>query len=138
LAMKRIVLACTLAGLGLFGGAPLAQAQGFAPQRPPNPFQRPTVSPYVNLGRGVNPAATYYGLIKPQMEANQQIQQLQIQQNQLMQMGTPQEEQGAMGALGGYSITGHNSQFGNISHYFPQPGGAVRPIIMPVAGFRRQ
>ena|SRR5947208_3277339 len=136
--MKRLVLACTVAGLGLVGGAPRAEAQGFAPRQQPNPFQRPTVSPYVNLGRGGNPAAAYYGIVKPQLETTQQIQQLQLQQNQMTQFGLPLEEQGGMGGLGGYSLTGHNSQFGNYSHYFPQPGGGVRPMTMPVAGFRRQ
>jgi|SRR5438128_1478628 len=138
--MKRIVLACTLAGLGLAAGASRADAQVFAPRQQYNPYARPTVSPYVNLGRGGNPAANYYGLIKPQMDANQQIQQLQLQQNQMQQQGLPLEDQAGLGGLGGFGggpFTGHNSQFGNYSHYFPQPGGGVRPMTMPVAGFRR-
>ena len=37
----------------------------------------PTVSPYLNLGRGGgNPAVNYYGIVRPQMDTNRAFQQL--------------------------------------------------------------
>jgi hypothetical protein len=60
----------------------LASAQFVAPGyvRPQvNPIRRPTLSPYLNLARGGNPAITYYGLVRPQFEAQAQFSQLQQQ-----------------------------------------------------------
>jgi hypothetical protein len=80
---------------------------------------RPVVSPYLNLNHGVgNPAVNYYGLVRPQIENHQAIQNLQqqvqttqgmMQQNQPGAL--PTEEMSPTGrAVGGYL---------NFSHYFP-------------------
>ena len=40
---------------------------------------RPVVSPYLNLMNGMNPATTYFGIIRPQMEMGNNVQGLQQQ-----------------------------------------------------------
>ncbi|HWY88680.1 MAG TPA: hypothetical protein VNX28_18350 [Gemmataceae bacterium] len=109
-------LAGLLAALILASGA-YAQPQ-IGSYTPPVVNPHPTISPYLNLNRGgVNPAINYYGIVRPQIENHQAIQNLQ-QQFQTTQ-GMIQGQAGAQAseemaptgrAAGGYF---------NYSHYFP-------------------
>lgn len=123
-----------LAALGLaacYAGP--AQAQQL-PRPQQNQFQRPAVSPYLNLARPGNPGVNYYGLVRPQVDFNQQLQYLQ--QNQLGANNLVDELAAQDGY--GYSFTGRSTAFGNLGRYFSTPGGGVRPMTVPVAGIRKQ
>jgi hypothetical protein len=132
--MKRGMIT-SLAVLALWGsvGLNFADAQfGTLGQAPPRP--RPTVSPFINLrqgGAGVNlgqgAASSYYGIIRPQVDANRSIADLQQGINRLNPDGSLRgqlDSQGAVNALGGLE-TGHAATFFNYSHYYPlvPPGG---------------
>jgi hypothetical protein len=72
-AMKRLLVPLSLLLLALTGTT--ARAQLGHP--PVTPFTQPVVSPFVNLGlRGVNPGISYFGIVRPQLEAQANIQQL--------------------------------------------------------------
>ena len=111
----------TLALAALLGGSATAQAQIGAYNRPQiNP--RPTVSPYLSIFRG-NPAINYYGTVRPQIEMNRQLnqleQQLQAGQPNLVLPLDPQQQQGPLAIT-----TGHPTSFQNTSHYFGSRGGS--------------
>ncbi len=106
-------------------GAALAVSACASAQMPigsytaPTVNPRPTVSPYLNLNRnGGTPAINYFGIVRPQIENQQAIQNLQhqVQTNQAMiqaqsQQQSATEEMAPTGrALGGYL---------NYSHFFP-------------------
>ena len=85
----------------------------------------PTVSPYVNLitGGGI-PGANYYGLVRPQIQNQFALQQLQTQFGMLAaqanQLGTP--------AIQGQMLTtGHSATFFNTMQYYPVGGFPPRP-----------
>jgi hypothetical protein len=117
-------------------------------QFPPGPagFRTPPFSPYLNLNRrGTNPAINYYGLVRPQIEFRNAIQNLQ---SDVSSLGA----QAASGQAGVTTLppTGHPTQFSNLSGYFPlsatarggarasglpggfAPQGATPPAGMPV------
>ena len=106
---KWHVLVCLLV---LQGTAPLwAQAPGF------NPAARPTVSPWLNLNRrGTSPAVNLYGLVRPQMNFTNAIQQLQ----QEVATSQPQPTTTAASDL---PATGHVAGFLNHHKYFMNRGG---------------
>jgi hypothetical protein len=111
---KQTWIAAAALGLLTVLGAQGARAQGFV--RPPtSPFPRPPVSPWINLFRGGNPAINYYGLVRPEQQYNQAINQLQqgVQANQAaLYYGDPN-----------LPTTGHPTRFLNYSHYFLSQGG---------------
>jgi hypothetical protein len=80
----------TLALLVLSVTPAVAQPQIGRPPGPGTPGYRPPISPYLNLGIGGtgNAAINYYGIVQPQLEQGQAIQQLQ--QGLLAQQGTGQ------------------------------------------------
>jgi hypothetical protein len=95
-----------------------AWGQGFA--RPGTvPFQRPVLSPYLNLARGGNTAINYYGLVRPQIDFTNSISALeqQVQSSQAAGIGG----EGESAAL----VTGHSTRFFNYSHYFFNQGGTT-------------
>jgi len=114
--MKRCLLAGVVA-LGWLAAAvgPRAEAQ-FTYQRPQtNLFGAPGVSPYLNMLRpGANPAINYYGLVKPQMNTNQSIQELQH-----YTFGLNSANQANAEDPNRMSNTGHAVQFFNYGNYFP-------------------
>jgi hypothetical protein len=95
----------------------------------------PTVSPYLNLARPGQAATNYYGIVRPQVEANQAFQQ--IQQGTFTtdpRFGPAMGPQGAGpdgGVIPGMNQlypnqaaglqTGHPAVFQYTSHYFPMP-----------------
>ena len=99
---------------GFFAWAPSAHAQ-VRPAIPGiNPASRPGFSPYLNLlRRDVNPALSYYGLVRPEIQAANSIQQLQQQQNTIA--GQLQEQNPANIAL---PQTGHAAGFQTQSRFF--------------------
>ena len=76
--MKRPMLAAAALGLLSLLGPQAARAQFYTPPAT-NPFQRPVVSPYLNLRLGGNPAINYYGLVRPQEQTAATLLQLQQQ-----------------------------------------------------------
>lgn len=120
--MKRF-LWTTFAALGLVGGlAGPARAQ-WGYQRPyVNP--RPTFNPILNLNRGGNPLVNYLGVVRPQMQMGQALQQQQLQLQQL-QFGAPGGvPQGLVGseAVNVMPSTGHPVSFMDYTRYFPLQG----------------
>ena len=84
---------------------------------PPQVNPNPAFSPYLNLNRGNNPAINYFGVVRPQFENQQAIQQLQqqFQGTQGMMPG-----QGGPVATEDIGPTGHRmGGFFNYSHYYP-------------------
>lgn len=82
---------------------------------------RPTFSPYLNLTRpGGTPALNYYGLVRPELQFRQSIQNLQ---------GAVTANQQVIGNLqtGGTGVptTGHPTQFLNYGGYFLNSGGTA-------------
>ncbi|MEZ6059940.1 MAG: hypothetical protein R3C19_06235 [Planctomycetaceae bacterium] len=112
----RLLILSTVIAAG-FAGSAQAQLGGHIDR----PFDRPTVSPYLNLFRGDNSGGVlnYYGLVRPQLDfqqANQQLgmnlQALQLQQNYLQQGGGLQRGVQSYSQLG---ITGHPATFMSFS-----------------------
>ncbi len=96
----------------------------------PQVSPRPTINPYLNLtGRG-QMAVNYYGIVKPQLEMYQGLQQVhqEIQQLQPLLSG-PMSQGNQIDTL----RTGHPVVFQSTSHYFPQAG--TRPGTLPT-GYR--
>jgi hypothetical protein len=121
------LLASTVLGVGTL----LAQAPqgGYAPPPPPGGayYSRPPAfSPYLNLLRGGGSATlNYYGLVRPEMQFRQSIQNLSgdVAMNQQM-----------LGTLGteviGLPSTGHPTQFMNLGGYFMNSGGGMGASIL--------
>ena len=109
--MRRLVLAL---GIVLWStGLASAQAPGV------RPYARPAFSPYLNLNRfGANPAINYYGLVRPQLKYNADIQQLQQNTFELQQ-----REPVVIGSE--MPATGHATGFLNHQRYFLNKGGAT-------------
>ncbi len=80
--MKRCL--ATLAAVLATGTSVHAQPQ-IGSYSPPVVNTRPVVSPYLNLNNrnGTNAAINYYGIVQPQIQNQQAIQQLQVQQGQM-------------------------------------------------------
>ena len=107
--MKATLVAAILA----IGAAEQASAQ-FGGDRIQRPLDRPTVSPYLNLFRGDSTGGSailnYYGLVKPQQQA--------LQQNQMLNMGLQdlQNRAAAGNSPGGFQPRAGFSQLGITGH----------------------
>jgi hypothetical protein len=139
----RAILAACLAIIGLLAGSATERAAAqFIPGQPYQP-NRPFVSPYLNLARPGLGGINYYGLVRPQLDVNRQLQQLQQQQGVLAtQVGaaTLPEDPTQPAPVG---ITGHGTNFSNYGHYYYQglgsSGGsglggqtpATAPVLQP-------
>jgi hypothetical protein len=100
------------------GGA--ARAQPLGP-RVGAPTPGPTVSPYINLLRTGNSAASnYYGLVRPQLQTNAGLQTLQQQiysgQSQPLPGSEPTSD---------LLITGHSAVFMNYGGFFQSATGGL-------------
>ena len=117
----KTIVTAVLAWGGL--GTPFAAAQ-FQPGGYQPPIQQqPAVSPYLNINRfGQPPGLNYYNLVRPQIQTQQQLMNLQNQQQLL-----------ASGLAGGGAITpldkppptsgtGHPVNYFDWSRYFPLQG----------------
>lgn len=106
---------------------------GSAGAQPPVPgASRPAFSPYLNLVRpGGTPALNYYGLVRPELQFRQSIQNLQTV------TATNQQSIGDLQSNGtGVPSTGHPTQFLNYGGYFlsnAPTGGGPRMTAPPAA-----
>jgi hypothetical protein len=108
--IKRVLLGL---GLWLVLGTPSLWAQGFRPA----PQPQPAVSPYMNLLRqGNSPAFNYLTLVRPELDTNKSLDQLN---NQVLQNSA--SAPGATGA--GELTTGHAFGFQTQRRYFQTIGG---------------
>jgi hypothetical protein len=110
--MSRLPLWVACAVSVLVGAAGAARAQPPVPGGPG--ATRPAFSPYLNLARpGTAPALNYYGLVRPEVQFRQNIQNLQgaVTANQ-------QAIGGVQADVTGVSVTGHPTQFLNYGGYF--------------------
>lgn len=114
--MKTALIALTLA---LAAGA--AQAQPPAVQTPTAPYSPPAFNSYLNLlNRNTNPAITYYGIIRPQVQQGQQLRMLQfgLTRTAEAEAATEQALTAAPGASATLPDTGHVAGFMTYPKYF--------------------
>lgn len=102
-----------LALVFLFTAGPL-WAQGFS-RYPTNPANRPAVSPYINLIRGGSTAGVnYYGLVRPEVDFRNAIQQNQQQ--------IAANQQSISDIVVGPTATGHPARYMTHWGYFLNSG----------------
>jgi hypothetical protein len=120
--MTRPILKAMLLTTGLLIGGQTAKLQAQTPfgQQQFGRVNQPVYSPYLNLLRsGSSPVNNYYGLVRPQIDFNQSIQNLQ---------GQVTSNQQAINSATGSQLpflTGHPVYFLNTSHYLQYYGGPV-------------
>jgi hypothetical protein len=87
------------------------------PPTPVGPVRPPAFSPYLNMLRSGTPAINYYGLVRPEIQFRQSINNLATDvaanQQAIGQFNT---------ALGVTRGTGHPTQFMNLGGYFMNSG----------------
>ena len=83
-----------------------------------NPRQNPKFSPYLNLVNRGNAAVNYYGIVRPQIQQNQQLQMLQFGLAQTTAEATAALTQPAAPAPGQLPDTGHAAGFMTYTKYF--------------------
>ncbi len=120
--MMRPILKVMLLTAGLLAASQTANLQAQTPfgQQQFGRVNQPVYSPYLNLLRsGSSPVNNYYGLVRPQIDFNQSIQNLQGQ--------VTSNQQAISSATGGQFplFTGHPVYFMNTSHYLQYFGGPV-------------
>jgi hypothetical protein len=114
--MSRFQPALIALTLALAAGAAQAQSPVGQPPALPYRYSAPVVSPYLNLLNRGNPAINYYGIVRPQVQANQQIQMLQYG----LARTTAEEEaaNATTAAPGQPPETGHVTGFMTYQKYF--------------------
>ncbi len=121
--MKTLWTTAALIGLVAFTGGPTyAQPPALrAPVALP-----PAYSPYLNLLRNGNPAyINYYGLVRPEVDARNQIYGLQ------QGVAANATAISTIDTASGLPLTGHPTQFLNTSHYFLNRGGQGTSAAAP-------
>ena len=101
-------------------GASVAKAQfGYQP-----PYQQqPSVSPFLNLNRfGTAPGLNYYNLVRPQIQTQQQLLNLQNQQGALATAALAGTAVSPLDQPPPLSTTGHPVRYFDWSRYFPLGG----------------
>ena len=94
----------------------LALVQPTLAQAPPPPRQ-PSYSPYLNLTRPGNVANNYFGLVRPELEFRNSLNNLQQQYTGLNQtVNNPSAVETP------FPGTGHATTFMNLSHYYGNRG----------------
>lgn len=78
-----------------------------------NTLSRPSVSPYLNLARGGNPALNYFTLTRPPIDLRAQ----QFRQQQATQGLQREIDTGVRASE--LPPTGHSATYMNYSHYYP-------------------
>lgn len=109
------------------GAAALAGPAAAQPPAPggPGAYNRPVVSPYINIVGGFgNAAANYFGIVRPQMQARQAI--LGLENSVIAnRQAIANVEQGIAGGEFNLPGTGHPTQFLNTGGYFLNSGGTA-------------
>ncbi len=128
--MKRPLFAIGAACIAWYGiGENIACAQ-FSGQlgqySAPQVRKRSPVSPYINLmNPGGATAIDYYGIVRPQMDAQRSINNLQQGLSNLGDLNQPAAiQQTSANALGGMQ-TGHSATYFNYQNYFPNAPGTT-------------
>lgn len=122
--MKALIIAVVpvLAVTWLDVGSAAAQPPIVYPGARPNPYIQPPVSPYVNMGTaGVNPAAAYFGVVRPQQNFYAGLNYLN-QQNYATQQSLYGLQYGDQGVA-----TGFHAGFMTQSRYFMN-NNALAPL----------
>jgi hypothetical protein len=126
--MKRWLLALSLGLAGLLPTAAQAQTVGSYPWRT---APTPTLSPYLNLTRGGSAGINYFSLVRPQIETQKSLAQI----NQELMMA-PGFGAGALGTSTGFGATsgftgqeGSAAVFLSYGPYFPlMPQTGINPL----------
>ncbi len=114
--------------LGFWAHGVHAQVGSIAPYQQPPGVRRPTVSPYLNLLRPGSPAVNYYGIVRPQIDFERQLDALQrptaiggFVSGSISNIDPNAPVQAPMQPLTGMA-TGHVTQFFYLSSYYPTAG----------------
>jgi hypothetical protein len=118
-----------LVALAVCFAARPVHAQTYVPPQI-GPYGTGQMSPFLNMLRPGNPAVNYYGLVTPQIQANQQFGLLQQQTQQLTRV---QQSLVAPPTNQAQVVTGHTTRFMQYGHYF-QTTGVGRQGNHPQAG----
>ena len=129
--MKRLqwlavgVLAVVAAGSAL--------AQGPYQRPPTNPYGTPAISPYLNLVRPGDVGINYFNLVRPQVETNNALQQLET-----ANLHTAALQADILDPNRRIGDTGHTTRFMSFSQYFQNVGGqhptaqaVTNPVVAP-------
>jgi hypothetical protein len=111
--MSPIKPALTALAFVLAAGAVYAQAP-IVPLAPTQPYSPPVLSPYLNLLNRGNPAINYYGIVRPEVQDQQQLQRLQFG----LARTTAEVEAATTTAAPGLPTTGHTVSFMTHASYF--------------------
>ncbi len=138
--MNRFLLAASAAFLLAFAGElPMASAQ---PQVPGGGISRPTFSPYLNLlggNGGRSPALNYLGIVRPQIQLNQQFGQLQQQltnQNQAINQAIQASDESFLPPTGNISVfNSTGGYFNRIPGVSAGGGGSAGGFSRPLGAF---
>jgi len=127
--MKRCLftaLAALAAWWGIGVGGVHAQSWQLGTYGPPQIRSRSPVSPYINMtGRG-NLATDYYGIVRPQMDTNRSIYDLQQGINNLNTAGNPGSMLPLNSAVSQTGLqTGHPVGVFNYQRFFPLSYGST-------------
>jgi hypothetical protein len=116
--MRRLLSAALILASGLsFLTVGEARAQGPGVAGSPT-YTRPTVSPWLNLGRGGAPALNYYQGVRPETDLYRNISQT----NRLNQQVST-NQQGIQDIASGLLTTGHSVRFMSYGYYFQNLSG---------------
>ncbi len=111
--MIKLIIAAGITSALVFGLCSTSSAAGARPFD--DTSRRPSVSPYLNLLNNQNPNVTnYQSLVRPMVNQNRFNAQQRSAINNL-QSAPSSSPQGAENIRS----TGHQSAFGNYSHYYP-------------------
>jgi len=124
------VVAVVAAACGLMAvvvGRAGAQGPYVRPQT--SPYARPTLSPHLNLLHGGSPAINYYGLVRPQEEFNNSIQEIQTE------IHATQSGMMNPAVTTALPVTGHPTRFfSHGSYFFTHLGTGNRSSGTPMPG----
>ena len=158
--MKPLTI-CLMCGIALAvpAGVGSLRAQPPVPGAGLGGAPRPPFSPYLNLNRqGGNSALNYYGLVRPQTQFQQSIQNLQgavganqqsignLQTDSLGMAQSPTGHAAGFMTYSGYFLNnqgfgaagGQQNRFTNQNTRTPQPGSGINPGGGPGGGIRRR
>ncbi len=130
--MLRNTLFACLATVTLGWLAPVALAQPMVPGGGP---QRPTFSPYLQLlNRGGSPALNYLGVVRPQQQLAQQLNQLQQQNIASQNFYNDALNQDLNDLANLLQPTGNVAVFNNTGNYFNRYGSSFSSGVGGLGG----